>query len=71
MKILGILYDFRIFFIGKGSFYRTLGKDKKFLSFRIITSYLKMSGMTCIPLLAIVDVTFSKTWGIIAIPFMK
>ena len=26
---------------------RTLGKDRKFVSFRIITSYLKMSGMTC------------------------
>ena len=30
MKILGILHDFRIFFIGKGSFYRTLGMLKKF-----------------------------------------
>jgi hypothetical protein len=29
MKILGILHDFRIFFIGKGSFYRTLGKARK------------------------------------------
>jgi len=25
MQILGILYDFRIFFIGKGSFYHTPG----------------------------------------------
>jgi hypothetical protein len=29
MKIVGILHDFRIFFIGKGSFYRTLGKARK------------------------------------------
>ena len=29
MKILGILHDFRIFFIGKGSFYQTLGKARK------------------------------------------
>ena len=26
MKILGIFHDFRTFFIGKGSFYQTLGK---------------------------------------------
>jgi hypothetical protein len=29
MKLLGILHDFRIFFIGKGSFYQTLRKDRK------------------------------------------
>jgi hypothetical protein len=29
MKILGILHDFGIFFIGKGSFDRTLGKARK------------------------------------------
>jgi hypothetical protein len=29
MKMLGILIDFRIFFIGKGSFYWTLGEDWK------------------------------------------
>jgi hypothetical protein len=29
MKILGNLHDFRIFFIGKGSFYQTLGKARK------------------------------------------
>jgi len=29
MNILGILYDFRIFFVGKGSFYRILGKTRK------------------------------------------
>jgi hypothetical protein len=40
MKILGILHDFRIFFIGKGFFNWTLGKARK-----IITSYLKMSRM--------------------------
>jgi hypothetical protein len=28
-KILGILHDFRIFFIGKRSFYRTPGKARK------------------------------------------
>jgi hypothetical protein len=26
---LGILYDFKIFFSGKGPFYRTLGKARK------------------------------------------
>ena len=29
MKTLGILHDFRTFFIGKGSFYRTLRKIRK------------------------------------------
>jgi len=46
MKILGILHDFRIFFIGKGYFYFTgpWGRLEKFLPFffRIITSYLKI-----------------------------
>jgi hypothetical protein len=28
-EILGNLHDFRIFFIGKGSFYQTLGKARK------------------------------------------
>jgi len=29
MKILGILHDFRIYFIGKGSFNLTMGKARK------------------------------------------
>jgi hypothetical protein len=42
MTIFGILHNFRIFFIGKG-----LRRLEKFLPFyfRIITSYLKMSGI--------------------------
>jgi hypothetical protein len=40
------IIDFRIFFIGKGFFYQTLGKARKIPALlpRIITS-LKMSGM--------------------------
>jgi hypothetical protein len=29
MRILGILHDFIIFFIGKGTFYQTLRKTRK------------------------------------------
>ena len=31
MKIFGILHDFRIFFIGKGSSYQTLRKARQIL----------------------------------------
>jgi len=40
MKISGILHDYRIFFIGKGSFYRTLRKARKIPAYKKIDAHI-------------------------------
>jgi hypothetical protein len=42
MKILGILHDFRIFFIGKGSFYQILGKAGKIPALLLLDYHLQL-----------------------------
>ena len=44
MKISGILHDFRIFFIGKWSFYHTLRNARK-ISDAVLTFYLSESNL--------------------------